>query len=42
MNTAEHIERQALRELLRLIRELTTKEEERDEHDHAYNRSHTG
>lgn len=31
MTNAEHIERQALRELLRLIRELIATEEEEDE-----------
>lgn len=42
MTNAEQIERQALRELLALIKELNAKEEERDEHDHIDNRCNPG
>ena len=41
MNEAEIIQRQALRELLQLIRELNEKEEI-NEHHHTDDRSNTG
>lgn len=42
MTNAEHIERQALREILHLIKELIATEEEKHEHDHTDNRRNTG
>lgn len=43
MTKAEIIERQALRELLALIREVNAKEEEENhEYHHPYNRCNTG
>ena len=41
MDNAEQIERQALRELLQLLRDLNRKEQ-RDEHDHIDNRCNPG
>lgn len=42
MTKAEIVQRQALRELLQLIRELHVKEEERNEHHHHHHRSDAG
>ena len=43
MNEAEIIQRQALKELLQLIRELNGKEkEEKHEHNHTDYRGHAG
>lgn len=42
MTTTEIIERQALGELLNLIRTLNAKEEEKHEHDHTDHRCDTG
>lgn len=42
MTNAEHVERQALGEIIKLIKELIAKEEEKHEHDHTDNRRNTG
>lgn len=42
MTNAEHVERQALGEIIKLIKELIAKEEEKHEHYNADNRRNTG